>query len=163
MFRRPEETIAAGGGGQRKNAGGSYRPGLCKKTVAGIGFFGKIEVQAQKPENAGGREARPAEKLKGDNMIKITAKMVVKEECIAAFQKEAEALVKGSRAEAGNVSYSLNQSTQDPCVHCFIEIWKDQAAIDSHNATTHFTSFFRAVADMMAEKAEVGLYQEVEY
>ena len=72
-------------------------------------------------------------------MIKIFAKMLVKEECIDKFIELAKELVEKSRAEEGNVFYSINQSVENNCIFAFIECWKDQAAIDFHNATPHFT------------------------
>lgn len=96
-------------------------------------------------------------------MIKITAKLVVKEEKISEFQEMAKELVEKSRAEEGNISYSLNQSIQDPKVHCFIEIWKDQAAIDSHNASEHFTRILPALGAMGEGDPEIELFTEIEY
>lgn len=101
-------------------------------------------------------------------MIKIVAKMILREECITQFCEEAKELVEKSRGEEGNVSYSLNRSTSDPRVFCFMEIWKDAQAIDaqaieSHNATAHFTTILPKLAAMTAEDQPVDLYEEVEF
>ena len=48
-------------------------------------------------------------------MIKIVAKMFVKPECVEDFKAQAKELVQKSAAEEGNVSYTLNGSTSDPC------------------------------------------------
>ena len=95
-------------------------------------------------------------------MIKITAKLVVKEECIGAFQETAAELVKKSRNDEGNISYTLNQSIQDPKAHCFMEIWRDQAAIEKHNASEHFTSILPKLAAMAEGDMAVDLFQELE-
>lgn len=96
-------------------------------------------------------------------MIKIVAKLTVREDEIGAFQGLARELVEKSRAEAGNVSYSLNQSVSDPKEHAFIEIWKDQAAIDTHNASAHFTTIFPKLAALTVadSKPVVDLFTEV--
>ena len=94
-------------------------------------------------------------------MIKIVAKMIIKEDQIEKFQNTAKELVEKSRAEEGNISYSLNQSTADPKVHCFIEIWKDQAAIDIHNASEHFTTILPILGEMAEEALPVDLFTEV--
>ena len=96
-------------------------------------------------------------------MIKIVAKMVVKESYVEAFPREAANLVRASSAEAGNVFYTLNQSAEDPKVFCFIECWKDQAAIDAHNASAHFTLIFPQLAAMTEEEPEVGIYHDIEF
>ena len=86
---------------------------------------------------------------------------MVREECVETFQALARELVEKSRAEAGNVSYSLNQSTADPRLHCFLEVWKDQAAIDAHNATDHFTGILPKLAELTGEPQPVDLFTEV--
>ena len=96
-------------------------------------------------------------------MIKIFAEMTVKAECLATFKSLARELVEKSAAEEGNVSYSLNESLADPCVLAFIEIWKDQAAIDSHNATEHFTSILPKLQELCAGGEPVKLFKEVQF
>ncbi len=94
-------------------------------------------------------------------MIKIVAKAVVKEEKIEEFQKVASELVEKSQAEEGNVSYSLNQNISDSCRHAFIEIWKDQDAIDKHNASEHFTTLIPKLVEMCSEDLDIELYAEI--
>lgn len=94
-------------------------------------------------------------------MIKIVAKMYVKPECVDAFKTQAKELVEKSAAEEGNVSYSLNQSKADPCTLAFIEFWKDQAAIDTHNATEHFTRILPILGGMCAKAPEIELFEEI--
>ena len=96
-------------------------------------------------------------------MIKIVAKMFVKPELLNAFKAEAKELVEKSRAEAGNVSYSLNQSRDDPNTLAFIEFWKDQDAIDTHNATEHFTRILPKLAGMCGSAPEIALFDEIEF
>ena len=94
-------------------------------------------------------------------MIKILAKIIVKDDCIEEFQKTAAQLVEKSRAEEGNVSYALNQNIKRPCEHVFMEVWKDEEAINKHNASEHFTGIFPKLAQMAKEDPEVELYKEV--
>ena len=96
-------------------------------------------------------------------MIKIVAKMSVMEDKIEEFKAVAKELVEKSAAEAGNASYTLNQSLMDPKVLTFIEYWKDQDAIQSHNASEHFTRIFPIVAAMCDAPADIALYNEVEF
>lgn len=96
-------------------------------------------------------------------MIKIVAKMPVKAECVNAFKAEAKRLVEGSSAEAGNLSYSLNVSKDCPTLFAIIECWKDQAAIDFHNNTEHFTTILPKLAGMCEGEVSVELFDEVEF
>ena len=96
-------------------------------------------------------------------MIKIVAKMHVKPACVETFKALAKELVEKSRAEEGNVSYSLNALMSDPNCLAFIEIWKDQAAIDLHNATEHFTTILPQLSELCESGDPVDLYTEVEF
>ena len=94
-------------------------------------------------------------------MIKIIAKILVKEEAIEKFQKEAQELIEKSRAEEGNVTYTLNQNISNPSEHVFMEIWKDEEAIKKHNASEHFTGIFPKLAALAKEDPAVDLYKEI--
>ena len=96
-------------------------------------------------------------------MIRIICKMNVREECAEAFLKAAAPLVAASRAEEGNIFYTLNRSKEDPCAFAFMECWKDQAAIDAHNATEHFTKTVPELGEMCTSSGPVELYDDVEF
>ena len=96
-------------------------------------------------------------------MIKIVAKMLVRADKVEEFKAVAKELVEKSRAEAGNVFYSLNVSTTNPRLLAFIECWKDQEAIDIHNATEHFTGILPKLGEMCEEGQPGELFTEVEY
>ncbi|MGN1008192.1 MAG: putative quinol monooxygenase [Butyricicoccus sp.] len=93
-------------------------------------------------------------------MIKIVARQIIKKECLEQYHALAAELVAASNQEPGCIAYSSNQSIADERVHCFIEIWKDQAAIDAHNATEHFTRIIPQFAEMFDGPEMVDLYQE---
>lgn len=95
------------------------------------------------------------------DMIKIFAKMQVKEECIDKFIELTKELVEKSRAEEGNVFYSINQSVDNKCVFAFIECWKDQAAIDIHNATPHFTGIVPQLGSLCEKSFGAELFNEL--
>ena len=95
-------------------------------------------------------------------MIKIVAKQIIRKECIEQYHELAKELIEKSRAEDGNISYTLNQSIADERVHCFIEVWKDQKAIDIHNATEHFRRIVPQFAELFDGPEIVDLYTEVE-
>jgi quinol monooxygenase YgiN len=94
-------------------------------------------------------------------MIKIVAKLPVKPEYIDAFKETAAPLIEASRAEEGNVFYTLNVSKSDPNCLTFIECWKDQAAIDLHNATPHFTGIFPKLMSLCSGQPVGELFDEI--
>ncbi len=73
-------------------------------------------------------------------MIKIVALSTVLEGKRDEFLAIAKPLIAGSQSEAGNISYILHEDINNPNILTFIEEWKDQDAIDFHNATPHFTA-----------------------
>ncbi len=94
-------------------------------------------------------------------MIKIVAKNYVKPECVQAFKDTAKELIEKSRAEEGNIFYTLNVSVNDPNTLVFIENWKDQAAIDFHNKSEHFTGIVPKLGQLCAREGEVELFVEI--
>ena len=96
-------------------------------------------------------------------MIRIYCELTAKKECAEKFIEVAASLVAASRAEEGNVFYTLNRSLDDPCTFAFMECWKDQAAVDVHNATKHFTETLPQLADMCSATGDVKLFDDVEF
>lgn len=94
-------------------------------------------------------------------MIKIVAKAKVKPDCKEKFIELAKILVPASQAEDGNIYYNLHESVEDPYTMAFIEAWKDQAAIDFHNNTPHFTTICPQFAELFEAPIEVTHYVEV--
>lgn len=84
-------------------------------------------------------------------MIVIVAKSKIKEGKKEEFYTLAKELETYSRQEVGCVSYTLYQDIHDPMQFCYIEQWENQAAIDAHNQSPHFT---RLVPLMNALKDE---------
>ncbi len=91
-------------------------------------------------------------------MIAIVAKHIIRPESIEAYEALAHELAAASQQEAGCVFYHSVQSQTDPREHVFMECWKDQAAIDIHNATEHFTRIVPQFAAFFAEDEDVKLY-----
>ena len=86
-------------------------------------------------------------------MIKIVAKKLVKEGKVQEFKEIVGELVEKSLAEEGNVFYSINVSTKNPRVLAFIECWRDQEALDIHNATEHFQRIVPAINELCEESS----------
>ena len=96
-------------------------------------------------------------------MIKIVAKMTVKEGNAEVFKATAKELIEKSAAEAGNIFYTLNVSVKDPNQFAIIECWKDQAAIDFHNKTEHFTTILPKLSPLCEGNMLVDVFNEIEF
>lgn len=95
-------------------------------------------------------------------MIEIIAQGQFKPECVEIFKQLAHEMIVKTRQEPGCVSYQLCQDLSDSNTFAFVETWQDQAAIDSHNQTPHFTSIVPQFADLLAAPMEVKLYTVIE-
>ncbi len=84
----------------------------------------------------------------------IVAHVTVKPEFQNEVSKAFEAVVEGTRKEEGNVSYILYQHTDNPLKYTFVEVWKSQAAINSHNTSAHFQEFAKSIDG----KADLEVY-----
>ncbi|MDR1864650.1 MAG: antibiotic biosynthesis monooxygenase [Bacteroidales bacterium] len=91
----------------------------------------------------------------------ISARLFIKPEKLAGFLAGTKALIEASRAEEGNVSYSLFQDPEDATKLLFFEEWKNQAAVDAHFATEHFKKFGVDLNEAASQPAEITVYDSV--
>lgn len=68
------------------------------------------------------------------------------------------ALIEGTRAEAGNLIYTLYQNPFNPSEFIFYEEYIDQAAIDSHGGNAHFQDFVKNVTPLLAKDMDIQTY-----
>ena len=84
-------------------------------------------------------------------MIGLIAKLKIQEgkgpEFVKAFKVLAAKVT--SDAEPGNLLYQLCKSRTDPDTYVVMELYSDQAAVDEHAKTAHFTELFPAVRECM--------------
>ncbi|MDO3413180.1 putative quinol monooxygenase [Saccharibacillus sp. CPCC 101409] len=83
-------------------------------------------------------------------MIIIHADMQIKPEKREAFLQTVQPLVAGSQAEEGCLRYTLAQDASSLDRFTMIEVWADEAAVERHNASPHFTGFFKVANDFFA-------------
>lgn len=84
-------------------------------------------------------------------MITIIAMFELKPECVDTFKGLAAECIEASRKEEGNVSYNFFAGKEDKNKYFFVEVWKDDDAIASHNASAHFQKFAGAFGPMLAK------------
>lgn len=94
-------------------------------------------------------------------MIKIIAETFVPHENFEEFLAIAAPLVTASQAEPGNLFYNLHRSRTNPEKVMFIEGWENQAAIDRHNASAHFTSALPKLGRLSKAEMTIETYDIV--
>ena len=88
----------------------------------------------------------------------IGAKLTIKADKVEEFVAVAKTIIAASRAEPGNLSYTLYQDPYERTTFFFFEEWKDQAAIDAHFAMPHFKAFGEKMKDLTAGPAAITIY-----
>jgi len=90
-----------------------------------------------------------------DETLTIVATITVKSEYKDEVLKAIKTVVDATRKETGNIFYDVFEDVNNPLKFFFIETWKSQAAIDSHNKSAHFNDFVKAVDGKAALEATV--------
>lgn len=88
----------------------------------------------------------------------VIARVFVKEGQESAFAEAATTLLNATRAEEGNISYTLYQSTTDPKEFIFYEEYKDEVAFAAHGSSEHFATFANTITDMLAKDLMIEEY-----
>ncbi|WP_352399166.1 putative quinol monooxygenase [Anaerotignum sp.] len=74
-------------------------------------------------------------------MIVLIAKNVVAKQNENEYLKLATKMVEETRKEVGCVYYDLVRDTKEEGVFYFVEKYVDQAAVDAHRSSPHFTTY----------------------
>ena len=90
-----------------------------------------------------------------EEALTIVATVVVKPEYKDDVLKAIKTVVDATRKEPGNIFYDVFEDVGNPLKFVFIETWKSQAAIDSHNKSTHFNDFVKAVEGKASLEASI--------
>ena len=88
----------------------------------------------------------------------ITARVFVKAEKVADFIQAARPLIDSSKAEAGCESYMLYQNPYEKTSFIFVEVWKDQVAIDNHFSMSYFKAFGPKTKDWLLQPTELKIF-----
>ena len=88
----------------------------------------------------------------------ITALLTLQPEKKEPFINYTKDLISKSRAEEGNISYTLYQNPNEPEKFVFFEEWASQEAIDIHFATAHFQEFGATVGSYIVSPPVITIY-----
>lgn len=94
-------------------------------------------------------------------MIKVVAKVLVKEGKVEEFKAVAKKLVEASVADEGNIYYTLNVSVQNPREFAILECWENQDVLDLHMKTPHFLAAMGPLGELAEKEMTIELFAEV--
>ncbi len=83
-------------------------------------------------------------------MFQVIAIVTLKSGEAENFKKLMPAIVEGSRADAGNISYQCDQDALNPDVFIFQERWENDEALNVHMEQPHFKAFAAALEPLAA-------------
>lgn len=130
------------------------------KTIISISLFSLMLLFAA----CAPKQQQPAEPVAAapvtDSLTKkiITARVYVKAEKVEDFLEAARPLIDSSQAEPGCESYLLYQNPYDKTSLIFVEIWKDQVAIDNHFSMSYFKAFGPKTKDWLLKPTELKIF-----
>ena len=75
--------------------------------------------------------------------------------------RELQSLVAPTRAEPGCIAYELHQSQTDPALFMFYEIWKSQADLDAHFATSHLKAFGKIAHELREGEMDLSKWTKL--
>lgn len=84
-------------------------------------------------------------------MIKVIAQQFIKPEHMETVAPLYRQIVEETIKEPGCISYVLHQDINDPTHFVFIEEWKDQAALDIHMNSPHYTTIIPQIKGYSAQ------------
>ncbi|MDR1499830.1 MAG: antibiotic biosynthesis monooxygenase [Tannerellaceae bacterium] len=118
-----------------------------KRSSIMLGFFCSLVLLASCNQVVKEKEPaqEPAQEAISPDALTIVANVTVYPEFEGEILAAIESVVEGTRKEEGNISYDVFKDITNPLRYTFIEHWKSQEAIASHNASAHFLEFVKAI------------------
>jgi quinol monooxygenase YgiN len=93
-------------------------------------------------------------------MIRLNAFFQLKEDVKPKQVFEySDELIEKSLKDEGNISYDLFKSSTRKGVMMFCETWKDQAALDAHSQSAHFTTLVPKIEALTANGMKVEQFE----
>ena len=88
----------------------------------------------------------------------INAKVYIKPGSEADFIAAAQEMITNSNKEQGCTGYMLYQDPYEKTNFIFVERYKNQAAIDTHFASTYFKEFGEKIGNMTSKPLEIKIF-----
>lgn len=90
-------------------------------------------------------------------MIKVIAKITVKDGMVEQFKSNVTELIAETRKEAGCISYQLFQDINNSNVLTFVEEWESMEALQQHMKAKHFLDIVPKLSELQEKETEVTI------
>lgn len=91
-------------------------------------------------------------------MIKVVARMTIKEGMAEILKGAVVELVEETRKEEGCIAYQLFQDIGNENIFTFMEEWEDQEALQKHMKSPHFQAAMPKLSALQEKDMEVNIY-----
>lgn len=78
------------------------------------------------------------------------------------LEQAMQTVVRESRKEAGNITYHVNRSIDDPTVFYLYDRWRSIDAVDAHEQTEHFKAGLVTLKEVIASPIETTVLQIID-
>jgi quinol monooxygenase YgiN len=78
-------------------------------------------------------------------MVNVKIKPGMREEFLAVIREDAEST---TAKEPGNFGFTVIQNNEDPDSFFFLEVYKDEAALEEHRKQPHFLKYRESTANI---------------
>ncbi len=92
-------------------------------------------------------------------MIIVLGQLEIKDGAFGEIEGPLRDLLAATRGDDGYISYTFARDVENPNLIRLTERWRDQAALDAHNAQPHMAAFQAAAAPHMAAAPEINFYE----
>jgi len=94
-------------------------------------------------------------------MVKVVAQFFIRNGEVEKALTLGKELVLETRKENGCISYELCQSMKNDTHIAFIEEWENQAALDAHFETPHFTDMVSKILELTEQDTVIAAFKKV--
>lgn len=94
-------------------------------------------------------------------MIRVVASNSIDPNRLDEFLSLVKELISETRKEIGCHGYSLYRDSKDPSLLTFIEVWSDQAALQTHSQSAHFVRIVPQLRAFQTKAGELHIYEEI--
>lgn len=94
-------------------------------------------------------------------MIKVIAKITVREDMIDTLKSFIPELVAETRKEAGCISYQLFQEVNNKKVFAMVEEWESPEVLKKHMNSKHFQDAIPKLSEIQEKDMEVNIFNLV--
>ena len=91
-------------------------------------------------------------------MVRVVAPNYLKPENAKAAEPLFRELIAATRQEKGCIEYRLFTNAKEPGLYVFIEEWENQAVLDKHMASEHFTRLIPQIGKLKAKDGVVQIF-----